>query len=196
MQIAIIYLLYEIITGVVVGGFLNPIAFWFGRGQAEAGKVMDLPGFVAAPAAVVSATPPTTITSNTATTGKPISGAVRGSLQIAILYSAGHEHDSLRLLLESHNVHIVAHQLIDSNWRTTLEKLSADLLLVNMGEDFGERQELLDVLMEESRMPVVVNDKLSSHSNLPELGVDWVRNLVHKFHLLAGKSPEPVKLEA
>ena len=204
MQIATIYLLYEVITGIVVGGLLNPIAYWFDRlhgDRAKTGEVLAdsaAMGETATPAPVGLGGTAAKIVAGVPSAVSNGNSGIRppASLQVAILYTPGNEHETLRSTLESHNVHVVAHQLIDANWRDTLDQLSADILLLNMSEDFEEQQELLNVLMAESRMPVVFNDRLHPHSNLAELGVDWVRRLVHKFHLLAGKSAQPATLEA
>lgn len=197
MQIALIYLMYEVITALFVSQLLNPIARLFsyisGKNVEETDSVND-----AAPITIDFNNHDYVRNSLPAaeTVGGVSQNVLSDNLQVAIMYTPGNQYEALHRMLESHNIDIVATREIDNNWRTTLNKLSADILLVNMDEDFADHEEFLTALMDESRMPVVFNEGLSSRHNLTELGVDWVKNLVQKFHRLADKSPQIAMLEA
>jgi Na/Pi-cotransporter len=164
LQIASIYLLYEIITGVVVFGFLNVIAEWI----TENADTLSLK--------------PTTVTLSDE------------HLKVALAYPEGQEVASLKKILADNGINVVVAKTFDSDWLALMEKYPAEVILVNLDEEVSSELNLIEDLLEDSKIPVLFNDITALKAKNADPKV-WGATLAEKLYKFAYKRrPENARL--
>lgn|GEM_PF-2941616 len=128
-QIALIYLLYEIITGIAVAGFLTPIARWM---TGATGPVTSDLGVIASP-------------------------NLHG-VKVVIAHSEGDNIAGFHDALSREGINVLAAKPYSADWRRILSETRPDVLLVNLSESFDQSFCSLETLLEDIKVPVVFND--------------------------------------
>ncbi len=147
-QISILYLLYEIVTGIAVAGFLGVIAKNLDRltpsGEVSAEELPTVAASASARAssAVKAFIPPT-------------------GIRIAVAHPDNDASPEIMRTLENNGVKVVAFGPISGDWRKAIAEKKFDVLLVNVGEDADEEVAQLEPLFERSRIPIFFNDQSS-----------------------------------
>lgn len=156
LQIASIYLLYEIITGLAVFGFLNVISDWIAKNA-------DTLSF--------KSTVPTLSDQH---------------LKVALAYSEHQDVTILKKILVENGVNIVVAKPFNSAWSELIEKHRAEVVLVNLDEEVSSELAIIEDLLEGSKIPVLFNDNtaLKTKNTDPKIWgaalADKLYKLAHK----------------
>jgi len=213
LQIALIYLLYEILTAIFVSGLLTPIAYWFETGITHHIRTVNNNDEAIDNNIVSRATQDNYNTNfnNAAVSINPFTGGIINrkrstpitehdpvinistsddspeNIVVDILYTPGNRFDAIDKMLATHNVTVRMHEEIDSQWRLTLDRVSADILMVIMDDNFPSHDDLMHSLLSESRLPVLFNDAAYLHEKFLTFQKDWLNSLVQKLYNIVGR---------
>lgn len=144
MQIAIIYLLYEIITGFAITAFLSPVA-----------------------AAIESLT-------TRKTQDRKISGAVGDNfqfdnkpfnVQIALAHPEDANVSQLIESLRDEGVKVILAKRYDSDWITLMRESQAEALLIDLDKDLDQHFSEIEEILQEVNVPVFFNEHNASHNH-------------------------------
>jgi len=127
-QIAIIYLLYEIITGLVIAGYFPQLARFFERADARGLVEPDVKN-----------------TDNFCT-------------RIALAHPEGADVTDLVRTLENEGIVVAALHNFNADWRTLIRQSGVKALLVELGNDIEHNFPSLENLLEEATIPVFFNE--------------------------------------
>lgn len=104
------------------------------------------------------------------------------SLRVAILSRSIRERDCLREILEMNGLQVVSSEIIEQKLPNSLDEDIADVLLVNLDESDDAE---LDVLIEQTELPILFNDSASIRKQVTPGGRAWGRRLASKLIALA-----------
>ncbi|MDH5547424.1 MAG: Na/Pi symporter [Gammaproteobacteria bacterium] len=129
-QIALIYLLYEVVTGVAVAGFLSPIARWFEPHPPQVPLQRKT----------------------------PVTMPRKNRVRIVLAYPEGAVVTPLVEALESEGIAVMLADRYAADWRRILRDTRVDAMLVELDADLDKNFFQLETLLEEVSIPVVFNE--------------------------------------
>ncbi len=112
-------------------------------------------------------------------------------LRVAVISQSDRQRHNLRRVLESNGLLVVADQTLTECAPGRLDAYLADVLLIDLDESFERELTSLDVLIEQSSLPILFNDGDVSYLDEDEKADDWGRKLVSKLTALVSSAPGP-----
>ena len=115
-------------------------------------------------------------------------GVTQAQTRVAILAASAQLGDQLRQLLEGVGVTVVHASDIGANLLQSLENNPADVLLVDLSGEVEAENDLIDILLENSNLPMVFNDSSPAGG---EANGQWAKKLARKLTAMAKTAPQP-----
>lgn len=112
-------------------------------------------------------------------------------LRVAVISQSDRQRHNLRRVLESNGLLVVADQTLTDCSPGRLDAYLADVLLIDLDESFERELTSLDVLIEQSSLPILFNDGDVSYLDEDTKVADWGRKLVSKLAALVSSAPGP-----
>jgi chemosensory pili system protein ChpB (putative protein-glutamate methylesterase) len=112
-------------------------------------------------------------------------------LRVAVISQSDRQRHNLRKVLESNGLLVVADQTLAECAPGRLAAALADVLLIDLDESFELELTSLDVLIEQSSLPILFNDGDISYLDEDAKADDWGRRLVSKLTALVSSAPAP-----
>jgi chemosensory pili system protein ChpB (putative protein-glutamate methylesterase) len=112
-------------------------------------------------------------------------------LRVAVISQSDRQRHNLRRVLESNGLLVVADQTLTECAPGRLDASLADVLLIDLDESFERELTSLDVLIEQSSLPILFNDGDVSYLDEDGKAGDWGRRLVSKLTALVSSAPGP-----
>ncbi len=113
-------------------------------------------------------------------------------LRVAVISQSDRQRDNLRRVLESNGLLVVADQTLAECAPGRLNAGLADVLLIDLDESFERELTSLDVLIEQSSLPILFNDGAVNYLDEDAQAGDWGRRLVRKLAALVSSAPSPL----
>lgn len=118
----------------------------------------------------------------------------RAPLRVAVISQSDRQRHNLRRVLESNGLLVVADQTLTECAPGRLNAGLADVLLIDLDESFERELTSLDVLIEQSSLPILFNDGDVSYLDEDTKADDWGRKLVSKLAALVSSAPGPRRI--
>lgn len=112
-------------------------------------------------------------------------------LRVAVISQSDRQRHNLRKVLESNGLLVVADQTLTACAPGRLDAYLADVLLIDLDESFERELTSLDVLIEQSSLPILFNDGDVSYLDEDAKADEWGRKLVSKLNALVSSAPGP-----
>ena len=110
-------------------------------------------------------------------------------LRVAVISQSQSQRSSLRQILETNGLQVVADQALSECAPGRLDGGLADVLLIDLDESFERELSSLDVLIEQSSLPILFNDSDVRYLDEDAKAGDWGRKLVSKLNALVNSAP-------
>ncbi len=117
-------------------------------------------------------------------------------LRVAVISQSDRQRYNLRRVLESNGLLVVADQTLTECAPGLLDHGLADVLLIDLDESFEQELTSLDVLVEQSSLPILFNDGDVSYLDEEAKADAWGRKLVSKLTALVFSAPAPISRTA
>ena len=108
--------------------------------------------------------------------------------RVAIMATSEHSQDHLSVLLGDAGLDVVMHESAGDGFLQQLEKVPADVLLVDFCDDTDSEVEVIQTLLDYDSLPILFND---SSKDGGETNSAWAKKLAHKLMKMA-ENFEPV----
>jgi chemotaxis response regulator CheB len=108
--------------------------------------------------------------------------------RVAIMATSEHSQDHLSVLLSDAGLDVVMHESAGDGFLQQLEKVPADVLLVDLCDDTDSEVEVIQTLLDYDSLPILFND---SSKDGRETNSAWAKKLAHKLMKMA-ENFEPV----
>ncbi len=112
-------------------------------------------------------------------------------LRVAVISQSDRQRHNLRKVLENNGLLVVADQTLTECAPGRLDAYLADVLLIDLDESFERELTSLDVLIEQSSLPILFNDGDVSYLDEDTKADEWGRKLVSKLTALVSSAPGP-----
>ncbi len=112
-------------------------------------------------------------------------------LRVAVISQSDRQRYNLRRILEGNGLLVVVDQTLTECAPGRLDAGLADVLLIDLDESFERELTSLDVLIEQSSLPILFNDGDVSYLDEDAKADDWGRKLVGKLIALVSSAPAP-----
>jgi len=110
-------------------------------------------------------------------------------LRVAVISESERQRVSLKQILETNGLQVVADHSLSECAPGRLDREIADVLLIDLDESFESELSCLDVLIEQSSLPILFNDGDITGMAVEGQRADWGRKLVTKLTALVQSSP-------
>jgi chemosensory pili system protein ChpB (putative protein-glutamate methylesterase) len=110
-------------------------------------------------------------------------------LRVAVISQSERQRNGLRKVLETNGLLVVVDQALSDTAPGRLDAGLADVLLIDLDESFERELTSLDVLIEQSSLPILFNDSDACYLDEDANSGDWGRKLVSKLTALVYSSP-------
>lgn len=110
-------------------------------------------------------------------------------LRVAVISQSERQRINLRRILESNGLQVVADQTLSECVPAHLDAARVDVLLIDLDESFEHELNSLDVLIEQSSLPILFNDGEVDYLDEGIRADEWGRKLVSKLGALVGSAP-------
>jgi chemosensory pili system protein ChpB (putative protein-glutamate methylesterase) len=117
--------------------------------------------------------------------------AGQAPLRVAVISQSDRQRHNLRRVLESNGLLVVTDQTLTECAPGRLDACLADVLLIDLDESYERELTSLDVLIEQSSLPILFNDGDVSYLDEDTKADDWGRKLVSKLTALVSSAPGP-----
>lgn len=117
-------------------------------------------------------------------------------LRVAVISQSERQRINLRRILEGNGLQVVADQALSDCLPGHLDAGLADVLLIDLDESFEHELNSLDVLIEQSSLPILFNDGEVGYLDQDVHADEWGRKLVSKLGALVGSAPVKHSLPA
>lgn len=108
--------------------------------------------------------------------------------RVAIMATSEHSQDHLSVLLGDAGLDVVMHESAGDEFLQQLEKVPADVLLVDLCDDTDSEVEVIQTLLDYDSLPILFND---SSKDGGETNLAWAKKLAYKLKKMA-ENFEPV----
>jgi len=109
--------------------------------------------------------------------------------RVAIMATSAHSQDHLSALLGDAGLDVVMHETAGDEFLQQLEKVPADVLLVDLCDDTDSEVEVIQTLLDYDSLPILFND---SSKDGGETNSAWAKKLAYKLKKMAESfEPDP-----
>lgn len=110
-------------------------------------------------------------------------------LRVAVISQSERQRNNLRRILENNGLQVVADQTLSDCAPGRFDNGFADVLLIDLDESFERELTSLDVLIEQSSLPILFSDGDVGYLEEDASAGEWGRKLVSKLAALACSTP-------
>ena len=108
-------------------------------------------------------------------------------LRVAIITRSHMQRRCLRELLEEHHIEIISNDIVKRCLPGDIDKSVADVLLVDLDDSNDRDASLLEILIDQTSLPILFNDAGATRIPTTTSGRAWGRRLAEKLYDLADR---------
>ncbi len=110
------------------------------------------------------------------------------NIRIAITSDSISHRNFLQKSMEHNGIEVVLNESLTEKFMTKLDHIESDVVLFDVEAIEDEHLEYLDQLLEQSRIPIIINDVSALTLNEPKASSKWNHNLLQKIADITGRN--------
>ena len=110
------------------------------------------------------------------------------NIRIAITSDSISHRNYLQKSMEHSGIQVVLNESLTEKFMHKLDSIGSDVVLFDMESIEDEHLEYLDKLLEQSEIPIIINDVSALTLNEPKASLKWNSNLLQKIADITGRS--------
>lgn len=110
------------------------------------------------------------------------------NIRIAITSDSASHRSYLQKSMEHNGIQVVLNESLTENFMNQLEHTKSDVVIFDMAEIEDEHTEYLDRLLEQSSIPVIIDDVSALTLNEPKASSNWNNKLLQKIADITGRT--------
>ena len=110
------------------------------------------------------------------------------NIRIAITSDSISHRNFLQKSMEHSGIQVVLNESLTEKFMNKLENIESDIVLFDVDSIEDEHLEYLDQLLEQSRIPVIINDVSALTLNEPKSSLKWNSSLLQKIADITGRN--------
>lgn len=110
------------------------------------------------------------------------------NIRIAITSDSASHRSYLQKSMEHNGIQVVLNESLTENFMNQLDHTKSDVVIFDMAEIEDEQAEYLDRLLEQSSIPVIIDDVSALTLNEPKASSDWNNKLLQKIADITGRT--------
>jgi chemosensory pili system protein ChpB (putative protein-glutamate methylesterase) len=110
------------------------------------------------------------------------------TIRIAITSDSVLHRNYLQKTMEHSGIEVVLNESLTEKFMIKLDHIESDVVLFDVEAIEDEHLDYLDQLLEQSKIPVIINDVSALTLNEPKLSLKWNSNLLQKIADITGRS--------